>query len=42
MLDSGVLSTARYEVQQRTLGRGTEVIQVRFKVRGGVLVPIPS
>jgi len=39
MLAPGVLSAARYEVQKRTLGRNLEVIRVRFKVRGGALVP---
>ena len=40
MLASGVLSAARYEVQKRILGRSTEVIRVRFRVRGGALVPV--
>ena len=39
-LAPGVLSTARYEVQERTLGRGTEVVKVRFKVKRGAMVPV--
>jgi len=35
-----LVAGARYEVQKRTLGRGTEVIRVRFRVRGGALVPV--
>ena len=40
MLASGVLSAARYEVQKRSLGRNLEVVRVKFKVRGGTLVPV--
>ncbi|MBN2565679.1 MAG: hypothetical protein JXB46_08210 [Candidatus Eisenbacteria bacterium] len=35
-------AVARYEIQKRSFGRHTEIIRVKFKVRGGALVPIPS
>ena len=37
-----LVAGARYEVQKRSLGRHTEIIRVKFKVRGGALVPISS
>jgi hypothetical protein len=35
-----LVAGARYEVQKRSLGREVEVVMVRFKVRGGALVPV--
>jgi len=36
-----LVAGARYEVQKRILGRGTEVVKVRFKVKRGAMVPVP-
>jgi hypothetical protein len=35
-----LVAGARYEVQKRTSGRNLEVIRVKFRVRGGVMVPV--
>ena len=35
-----LVAGARYEVQQMSVGRKTDVVRVRFKVRGGALVPV--
>ena len=40
MLASGVLSAARYVVQKTIRELEPEVLTVRFKVKGGALVPI--
>ena len=37
-----MVAGARYEVQKRNLGREPEVVKVRFRVRGGTLVPVDS
>lgn len=37
---SDLVAGARYEAQQRSLGRNSEVIEVRFEVGGGALVPV--
>lgn len=37
---SSFVATARYEVQKKSLGRHTEVIQVKLKVQGGSVVPV--
>jgi hypothetical protein len=36
---SFLVASARYEVQERTSGRNLEVVRVRFRVRGGAMVP---
>jgi hypothetical protein len=35
-----LVAGARYEVQKRSSGRNLEVVRVKFKVRGGTLVPM--